>query len=101
MKVADFTSDILSNPHARQAYYEQVMKQRREALQATVEEEVKIEDSKFKIPDLPAAEAWMLEHPEEIDSVTAPTRSEFRRLTYMEHLRTKATRVRFRELGIR
>ena len=113
------TGEILNNPHARQAYYDELRKRRSgaseqksetappapqqppsraaellEQLQATP-----VPGPRFK---LPAAEAFIAETwPDVANSETAPTMEAYRRLSQFEFYRLKAARARLKELGIK
>jgi hypothetical protein len=104
---------ILSNPDAREVYYQErrrSMAERRErdALEQAAEEERQrqfLRDSRRKekerLLSLSPAEAWMSLHEEAIDADNCPTRGALRELVLRERLRLKATRERLRNLGIK
>src|SRR5689334_13013040 len=101
---------ILSDPELRKIYHE-TLRRRRSAMQdqavvkqdgATAPRRTKAEfwqmlghtpgtPAKRSLPTLDPAEAWMTEHPTDINQHTAPTYAALTRLVRIERLRFKAS----------
>ncbi len=86
-------SKILSNPHARQAYYDE-LRARRQARPVVRELEVKIDVSKLQPVEYP-------DRGIDINSETAITVGDLQRLITLQRLQKKAARRRLKEIGIR
>jgi hypothetical protein len=109
----DACMTILSNPEAREVYYQErrrsmADRRERDLLERAAEEERQrraLSDSrrkeKARLLSMPPAEAWMSQFEELIDADNAPTRAALRNLVMMERLRLKATRERLRSMGVK
>lgn len=83
--------EVLSNPHARQAYYDE-LRARRQARPVTQDSDIEIDVSKLQPAPWPDEdEALMAE---------AQTLADIRRLLKVERMTKKAAQRRLKEIGI-